>query len=257
VHHPLALFETADEIDKNFKWPDAGLYDYSHIADETRANAEKPLMAGGWEPFLQYKQLRGEEQGYIDLIENPEICRYIMDKLFEYYYGLTNRTLEAAGGLVLLSFCSEDLGGQTGLLYSPEHIREYFIPLHKKMIELQHSYGAHVLWHTDGAARDILPDLAELGADVLDPIQWRCPGMEREGLMRDFGDRFIFHGSIDNQWTLPFGTVSDVREEVLENFRIFGTQGGYIMGPCHNIQAVGPVENAVAMYETGYNECRY
>jgi len=257
VYNPLAPYTSADDIERNYTWPNADLYDFSHIAAEVAANADKPVMGGGWEPFLVYKQLRGEEQGYIDLIENPDICHYIMGKLFDFFFELTRRTLEAAGGKALLSFCSEDLGGQTGLLYSPAQIRKFFLPHHKKMIDLQHSFGAYAYWHTDGASREILPDLLALGIDVLDPVQWRCPGMEREGLMRDFGDKLIFHGTIDNQWTLPFGTEDDVRAEVRKNFNIFGARGGYIMGPCHNIQPVGPPENAVAMYETGYNECRY
>ncbi|MCL1888777.1 MAG: Hsp33 family molecular chaperone HslO [Kiritimatiellaeota bacterium] len=109
----------------------------------------------------------------------------------------------------------------------------------------------------DGAARDIIEDLIETGVEILDPVQWRCPGMEREGLARDFGERLVFHGGVDNQQTLPFGTTDDVREEVLKNFEILGANGGYILGPCHNFQPVGPPENAVAMYETGYNECVY
>ena len=90
------------------------------------------------------------------------------------------------------------------------------------------------------------------GIDVLNPIQWRCKGMEREGLKRDFGDRVAFHGGVDNQHTLAFGSVDEVREEVITNIRVLGQGGGYILAPCHNIQAVSPPENVVAMYETGY-----
>jgi uroporphyrinogen decarboxylase len=76
--------------------------------------------------------------------------------------------------------------------------------------------------------------------------------MEREGLKKDFGDKIVFHGAVDNQQTLPFGTLADVRQEVADNLRILGAGGGYILGPCHNIQPVGPAENVVAMYETCY-----
>jgi uroporphyrinogen decarboxylase len=259
THNPLAGYDTVEAIEANYEWPDPNLYDYSRIADTAKAKSDagRMICGGGWEPFLQYKRLRGEEQGYIDMVDNPGLCHYIMGKLFDFAYDQTRRTLEAAGGLVLLTSSSEDLGAQIGLLCSKEHIREFFLPLHKKMIAMQHSFGAKVMWHTDGAARDIIPDLIETGVDVLDPVQWRCPGMEREGLMRDFGKRLTFHGGIDNQYTLPFGTAEEVREEVRENFRIFGAYGGYVMGPCHNFQPIGPPENAVAMYETGYNECRY
>ncbi|MEJ5296861.1 MAG: uroporphyrinogen decarboxylase family protein, partial [Armatimonadota bacterium] len=122
----------------------------------------------------------------------------------------------------------------------------------KRMMDLTKQHGSFVFHHSDGAIRDILPDLIEAGIQILNPVQWRCRGMEREGLKRDFGDRLIFHGGVDNQQTLPFGTVEDVRQEVLDNLRILGDGGGYILAPCHNIQAVGPAENVVAMYETGY-----
>jgi uroporphyrinogen decarboxylase len=92
------------------------------------------------------------------------------------------------------------------------------------------------------------------GIDILNPIQWRCAGMERAGLKRDFGDQVVLHGGVDNQQTLAFGTVEEVREEVRYNLQVLGAGGGYILAPCHNVQAISPVENVVAMYETGYRE---
>ena len=137
-------------------------------------------------------------------------------------------------------------------MYSPAQIGEFLLPRIKRMIDLVHSAGAFAFHHSDGAVRKILPAMIEIGIDVLNPIQWRCKGMDREGLKRDFGDHLIFHGGMDNQQTLPFGTVEDVRQEVADNLRILGAAGGYILAPCHNIQSVGPAENVVAMYETGY-----
>ena len=75
--------------------------------------------------------------------------------------------------------------------------------------------------------------------------------MERRALASDFGEQLIFHGGMDNQYTLPFGSVDDVRREVRENIEIFGT--GFILAPCHNIQVVSPPENIVAIYEEGYH----
>jgi uroporphyrinogen decarboxylase len=78
--------------------------------------------------------------------------------------------------------------------------------------------------------------------------------MEREALKRDFGDQSVFHGGMDSQYTLAFGSIDEVRQEVIDNMRILGDGGGYILGPCHNIQAVSPPGNIVAMYDTAY-EC--
>ncbi|MDP6379932.1 MAG: uroporphyrinogen decarboxylase family protein, partial [Phycisphaerae bacterium] len=159
---------------------------------------------------------------------------------------------EQIPGKVLLSYVSEDMGSQEGLLFSPAQIHEFMLPRMKHMMDLVHEAGAFVFHHNDGAVRDILPDMIDIGIDVLNPIQWRCRGMEREGLKRDFGASIAFHGAMDNQYTLPFGSVGEVRHEVLDNLRILGAGGGYILAPCHNIQAVGPAENIVAMYETAY-----
>lgn len=159
---------------------------------------------------------------------------------------------EQIPGKVMITYVAEDMGAQEGLMFSVRHIREFLLPRMKRIIDLAHSAGAFVFHHNDGAVRKILPDMIALGIDVLNPIQWRCKGMEREGLKADFGDKLIFHGAMDNQYTLPFGTVAEVRQEVLDNLRILGAGGGYILAPCHNIQAVSPPENIVAMYETAY-----
>ena len=122
----------------------------------------------------------------------------------------------------------------------------------KRMMELVHQAGAYVFHHSDGAIRKIIPDLIEAGIDVLNPIQWRSEGMDRAELKRDFGDLVVFHGAVDNQRTLAFGSVEEVQEEVRYNIQVLGQGGGYILAPCHNIQAVSPPENVVAMYDTGY-----
>jgi uroporphyrinogen decarboxylase len=122
----------------------------------------------------------------------------------------------------------------------------------KRMIDLAHSAGAYVFHHNDGNITRILPELVELGIDILNPIQWRADGMDRKWLMENFGDRLVFHGAVDNQYTLPFGSVDEVRQEVIDNITIFGPNGGYILAPCHNIQPNTPIENIIAMYQTGY-----
>ncbi|HLO21400.1 MAG TPA: uroporphyrinogen decarboxylase family protein, partial [Sphingomicrobium sp.] len=139
-------------------------------------------------------------------------------------------------------------------MYSPDHIREFFLPRMKKMMRLVHAGGAFVMTHSDGAVRKVIPELIEIGMDVLNPVQWRCRGMEREGLKRDFGDRLVFHGAMDNQQTMPFGAPEDVRQEVVDNFNILGAGGGYNLAPCHNLQPITPLENILALYETGYAE---
>ncbi len=253
VYHPLARFNTVEEIERHYTWPSPDWWDYSGIPQQLPGNERYPIQGGGSEPFLIYKELRGQEQAFVDLVLNPELVHYCLDRLFDLAYENTRRIYEQIPGQVLISYVAEDMGGQSDLMFSPAQVREFLLPRMVRIIDLAHEAGAYVFHHNDGNCRRIIPDMVAAGIDVLNPIQWRARGMEREGLKRDFGDRLVFHGAMDNQYTLPFGTVAEVRQEVLDNLRILGEGGGYILAPCHNIQAVGPAENVVAMYETAYH----
>ena len=252
AYHPLADFNSVEEIENNYKWPSPDWWDFSQIKIQLKGNEMYPIAGGNYEPFLAYRKLRGEEQAYMDMIRNPEIVHYCLDKLFHLGYEKIQRLYEQIPGKVMLTYVSEDLGGQNDLLFSPSHIREFLIPRMKCMIELAHQAGAYVFHHNDGSIHRIIPDLIKEGIDILNPIQWRAKGMEREKLKREFGNKVIFHGGMDNQHTLCFGNVDEVTQEVLDNLRILGEGGGYILAPCHNIQAASPPENIVAMYETCY-----
>lgn len=252
VSQPLAAYGSVDEIKKGYVFPTADLFDYSVIREQVRGQDHRPIRGGGSEPFLTYKMLRGEEQAFMDLVLNPEIVHYCLGKMYDFAYENTRRIYERIPGRVMISYVAEDMGGQENLMYSPAQIREFFLPHMKRMTGLVHENNAFAFHHNDGAIRDIIPDMIKTGIDVLNPIQWRCRGMEREGLKKDFGKQLLFHGGVDNQRTLPFGTAAEVREEVAENLRTLGRDGGYILAPCHNLQAVSPAENVAALYETGY-----
>lgn len=240
------------DIENNYRWPEPDWYDFSGVSQQLEQGGEYPLQTNGMEPFMIYKWLRGDEQAFVDLVLYSDIVRYTMNKIFELHCALTSRVLEMGRGRILYVYVTEDIGSQNDPLYSPEHIREFMLPNMRKFMKLVHDAGAYVFIHSDGAVRKIIPDLIDAGTDILNTIQWRCPGMEREALKRDFGNRLIFYGGVDNRQTLPFGTTEDVRAEVRDNLRILGAGGGYILAPCHMIQAMTPPENVVAMYEEGY-----
>ena len=252
VSFPLAHYKSVEGIDDNYAWPTADWFDYSVIPGQIEGKELYAVRGGGSEPFLTYTHLRGMEQAFMDLVLNPDIVHYCLDKLYSFCYENTRRIYAAIPGKVNISYVAEDMGSQENLLFSPKQIRTFFIPWMKKMIDLAHEAGVYVFHHSDGAVRRIIPDMITAGIYTLNPIQWRCKGMEREGLKRDFGDQVIFHGGVDNQETLAFGSVEDVREEVMTNIQVLGEGGGYILAPCHNIQPISPPENVVAMYETGY-----
>ncbi len=257
VYNPLAGYDSVEEIEADYVWPSPDHYDYSVIPAQIQGREDRPVRGGGSEPFLVYKELRGQEQAFMDLVLNPEIVHYCLDRLFDFCYENTRRIYEQIPGKVMITYVAEDLGAQEGLLMSAAHIREFLLPRMKRMMDLVHEAGAYVFHHSDGAILDIIPDMIEAGIDLLNPIQWRCKGMDRRLLKDRFGQEVVFHGAVDNQQTLAFGSVEEVRQEVADNIRILGEGGGYILAPCHNIQAVSPPENVVAMYEAGYELGRY
>lgn len=250
--HPLARFDSVEQIEAEYTWPDPDWWDYSHIPLLVGLWEHHPIRGGGSEPFLVYKNLRGDEQAMMDLALNPHIVEYCLGKLFDLAYTESLRIYETIPGKVNITYVAEDMGGQDNLMFSKRHIRQFLLPGMKRIIDLAHQAGAYVFHHNDGNCRAILPDMIELGIDVLNPIQWRSKGMQREGLKADFGEALIFHGGVDNQYTLPFGSVAEVEQEVQDNLRILGAGGGYILAPCHNIQPVSPPENVVAMYRACY-----
>ena len=250
--HPLAQFQSIEEIEANYQWPNPDWWDYQEIPGQIAKWEEYPIRGGGSEPFLTYKELRGDMQAMMDLVEHPEIVEFCLGKLFDLAYQNTLRILETIPGKVDLTYVAEDMGGQDNLMFSKKHIRRFLLPGMKRIIDLARQAGVYVFHHNDGNCRAILPDMIELGIDILNPIQWRSNGMDRAGLKRDFGEKLVFHGAVDNQYTLSFGSVSEVHQEVIDNLAILGAGGGYILAPCHNIQPVSPPENIVAMYHTGY-----
>ena len=248
--HPLAEFVTVEQI-HDYSWPNPDDLDWEAFrAKIEAARGLRIVRCGQYEPFLVHCFLRGMEQAMVDLITEQEIAHAILDHIFDYCYAVNERAFDIGQGIIELTHIAEDLGSQQGLLIGLDQVREFLLPKQKKMADLARSHGIHIFYHTDGAAREVIPDLIEVtGIEILNPIQWRCPGMGREGLVRDFADKVTFHGAVDNQQTLAFGSEEDVRTEVLDNIRIF-ERARWICAPCHNIQPVSPTKNIVAMYQT-------
>jgi uroporphyrinogen decarboxylase len=116
---------------------------------------------------------------------------------------------------------------------------------------------AKIFFHTCGGIYPLIPIFVECGLDILDPLQTTAAGMDLDRIKREFGDRLAFHGGIDIQQVMPFGTVDQVREEVRLRIRQLAPGGGFILAPCHAFQDDTPPENIVAMYEAGREFGRY
>ncbi len=119
IYSPLAKYQSLDEIERHYAWPSPEWWDYSGVANSIKGKEKHPIRGGGSEPFLIYKSLRGQEQAFIDLVENPDIVHYCLDKLFELAYQNTLRIYEQIPGKVMVTYVAEDMGGQTDLMLSP------------------------------------------------------------------------------------------------------------------------------------------
>ena len=133
---------------------------------------------------------------------------------------------------------------------SPATWRELIKPLMAEIFAVGRSHGLWVANHCCGALRPIIPDLVEIGLDVLNPVQAGCPGMNPRELKREFGDALSFMGGVDTQNLLPFGSASDVRretEKLIQGMTAGG--GGYILAASHTIPPETPDANIFALYE--------
>jgi uroporphyrinogen decarboxylase len=190
--------------------------------------------------------LRGLERLLMDLIAEPDAAHAVLEIPYRYHLAAAERL--AALGVDML-WIGDDVGMQSGMLMAPATWRTFLKPRLATFIERVKGINPElrVAYHSDGNVRPIVPELIEIGVDVLNPVQPRC--MDPAELKRSFGDRLCFWGSIDEQHTLPFAKPARVREEVLERLRTLGAGGGLIIGPTHHVQLDTPLENFWAMVE--------
>lgn len=249
---PLGSYEDASELDDYPLWPDPAEFRYDAARElAERARSYSFATIGPWLSFFEiYCHMRGMENALMDVVAEPAFLSATLDRIEDIQTRMLDRYFDELGDLIDIVFVSDDMGTQESQLISLAAWREHFQPRLARWCRRIHERGKKVLFHTDGAARDFVPELVAAGVDILNPIQHVCPGMDRKGLKRDFGDRLVFHGGVENQCILPHGSPEQVAAETRECLGTLGAGGGYIPCSCHNIQAGTPVENVLAMIET-------
>jgi uroporphyrinogen decarboxylase len=190
--------------------------------------------------------LRGLERMMMDFVENPELAEAILDIPFSYHLRAARKLVELGVDMI---WTGDDVGGQSAMILSPAMWRRLFKPrMARFFAEIKRlNPNIKIAYHSDGVIEPIIPDLIEIGVDVLNPIQPAC--MDPARLKRQYGDKLCFWGSIDEQHTLPFGTPADVRAEVQARLDTLGQGGGLIIGPTHHVQLDTPMENFRAMVD--------
>ena len=210
----------------------------------------RSIQCGYTAVFYYHNKLRGLELSLMDPILRPEFTHYLVGRISAFFTEYHRRCFEAGRGVIDTTQVTDDFGSQTGLMISPRIFDTFYRAPIQRGIDLAKSFGLYVFHHDDGDCRKLLPRLTEMGIDILNPIQWRCGDWDLRALKAEYGDRLCFHSGVDNQVTLPWGTADDVRREVRRLLaELAPDHTGFIVGPCHNLQAVTPVENIIAMYE--------
>lgn len=249
VYYPLAQAETIVDLEA-YPWPSPDWYDYARLPHLAAQASGRAIECGYTAAFFYHNLLRGLQLSMIDPLVRPEFTRALVQRLSDFFTEYHRRCFEAAPGLIDLTQVTDDFGSQAGLLISPRLFDQFYSQPMERAIDLAHRHGIAVFHHDDGDLREFLPRLAGMGIQVLNPIQWRCGHWDLAALKADYGESLCFHGGVDNQQTLPFGKPEDVRAEVRRLKAALGGDGtGYIVAPCHNLQAITPLENILALYE--------
>lgn len=194
--------------------------------------------------------LRGFEQAYSDLALDLEAVEAVTSRLLDWMLRFWDGYLKEIGDLVQVVQIGDDLGGQYGPLFSPRVYRSVYKPKHRELIALiKQCTDAKVFFHSCGSIYEYLPDLIEVGVDIINPVQVSAKNMESAKLKREFGNDLVFWGGGCETRVLSKGEPQDVRDEVKRRIDDLAPGGGFVFASVHNIQPDVPAQNAVALFD--------
>lgn len=251
VYLPFRDISDVSEL-KKFRFPSSDWYDYSTIKEQCKKLAGYAIYHGGpgnLDFINGIARCRGVEQVLLDIGYEEPVFIELMEQRFQFFYEMCEKVLKNTGGMIDIVHVGEDLGTQNGLTISPDKFDKLFAPKFRKYFDMAHRYNCRTMMHSCGGVRRIIPRLIDIGLDILDVVQVDAAEMDIRELHREFYGKICFCGSISVQSTLPFGSVEDVKREVMLRLELF-KDGGLILGPTHDIQVGTPVENMLAMYKT-------
>jgi uroporphyrinogen decarboxylase len=198
--------------------------------------------------FMTSLFIRGIENMMVDLICNKKYAEILIGNIGEFYLEFCRKNLSMIGNSIDLYGIWDDFATQNDLMISAEIWRKFYKPWHKKIIEIAKGYNIFVCFHICGNCSEVIPDLIDMGVDILDPVQTSAKNMEIDRLKSNYGKDICFHGGLDAQKLIPFGEPEQIQEEMIRIKRLFGHDGGIILGPSHYITADTTVENILAIY---------
>jgi len=223
-------------------------YRYEGLAEEIAEIKAEGFFCTGWvgHIFETVWHMRGMDRFMMDMIEHPEFAGFLIERITALRADTARRL--AVMGVDMVRF-GDDVGMQTGMMMSPALWRQWFKPNLAKVIAAAKEVNPNIyIWyHSDGNVEAIIPELIEVGVDVLNPVQPEC--MDPAALKQHYGDQLTFWGTIGIQTTMPFGTPAEVKRVVRERIRTVGKGGGLVLAPTHVLEPEVPYENIIAFIE--------
>jgi uroporphyrinogen decarboxylase len=256
VYNPLKN-STIDDLDR-YPWPDPEkwiqyemLQYYQEQARWLWENTEYVIVAE--HPVYGIFELACWMCGFDDFLWRLAGDKEYVHKLFKILLELQKKFIapyyQAIGQFIHMTTSGDDFGTQTGPFLSPKLFRELVSPYFSERIDFTRGFTPGYFWHhTCGSVYSLIPELIEVGVDILNPIQPGAFMMEPDRLKSDFGKRLCFHGGFDTQHVLPFGSQDEVRGEVEKMMNVLKVDGGYIFSAAHNIQEDVPPENVIELF---------
>ena len=248
---------------ERYPWPDLA-HPSRFEGMQARAQAIREagyatIVLAGLASYEICHQLMGLERWLTTLAAEPAFAQAMMRQVTDRACAMAAALMAAAGEYIDVVVMADDLGGQTGPLFSPKMYRALIKPYQAEIIAtIKRHHPARVFYHSCGGIYPLIGDLIEIGVDLLNPVQVAAKDMgDTARLKREFGSRITFCGGIDSQQVLPFGTADDVRREVRRRIGDLGPGGGYVLAAVHAIQPDVPPENVVALYEEALVAGRY
>jgi uroporphyrinogen decarboxylase len=256
-HHPLANAEIKDI--EPYPFPDgADPSRFTGVRDKALAlRGETPYALSSGICGVTYEicwYLRGMERWFMDMKENQPLCEALIDRTSQYWVDWMTAYLGEVGDILDVVMIGDDLTGQDGPLFSPQFYRDVVRPRQQRVIDVIKKKSQCKIWyHTCGDCSTFIPDLIDMGIDILNPVQINTVGMDPTRLKAEYGDDLVFWGGgIDSQRILPFASAEQIGTEVKKNIAIFKPGGGYVFNNVHNIQPGVPAENIVAFLDAAY-----
>lgn len=251
--HPLANVKSVAEVEA-YPWPTVDMWDYDDYAERCRSFEEHAVLGGAWGWFFEAaSELVGMQQWFYLLYDKPDVCQAILGKIVDFMEGCSEIMFQKAGKYIDICFTGDDYGVQNGPMMSMPMFNKFARPYLQRMYNVGKKYGKPIMHHSCGSVARLIPTFMEMGLNILEPIQVGAAGMNIDELAQKYGGKLCFHGSIDTQNTLPFGSPEDVRREVRHRIEIFKKYGGFTIAPSQHLLPEIPTENIVAMYEEAWD----